>query len=193
MNEMKEKVQPGKFVAYTYKLYNADSGELLFEVPEKAPDMMVDGVSRDIVPGLAAALSGLSAGDKFEVTVPVEAAFGPRSDEWIKSLDKEVFMTPDGKLVEELKVGAELPMMTDQGFAIRGLVTEITDDKVIMDFNHPFAGMNIRYDGKVIEVRDATPEELNPHSCGCGCHDCGDGCGDGCSDHDHDGCCGGCH
>lgn len=188
--EIKEKVEPGKFVAYIYKLYNADNGNLLFEVPEKAPDVMVYGVSRDIVPGLAEAIRGLSAGDRFEITLPAAAAFGERSDEWVKEIDKNVFMTPEGKLVEELVEGAELPMMTDQGFAIRGKVTKITDDKVVMDFNHPFAGMTVRYDGEVIEVRDAIPEELAPPSCGCGCgHDCGDG---DCGDHCGDGSCG-CH
>ena len=177
--ETKEKVGPGKFVAYVYKLYNEGNGELLFEVPEKAPDMMVYGVSRDVVPGLAEALRGLSAGDKFEVTLQAEAAFGERSDDWVKELDKAVFTTPEGKVVEELVEGAELPMMTDQGFAIRGKVTGITENKVTMDFNHPFAGMTVRYDGEVMEVRDATSDELNPHSCGCGCHDCGDsGCGE---------------
>lgn len=64
-----------------------------------------------------------------------------------------------------------------------------------MDFNHPFAGMTVEFNGKVEEVREATLEELNPHhGCGCGCgdHGCGDGCDSGCG-HDHGGCgCGGC-
>lgn len=192
--ETKQIVGPGKFVAYVYKLYNADSGEILFEVPEKAPDVMVYGVTQDIVPGLAEVLKGLAAGDKFEVTLPPAAAFGERSDDWIKEIDKNVFMTPEGKLVEELVVGAELPMMTDRGFAIRGKVTDITDNKVVMDFNHPFAGMTVRYDGHVDEVRDATEDELNPPQ---GCCGCGDNCGDGCGENHGDGdCCGGggcCH
>lgn len=190
----KEVISDGKFVAYTYKLYNSDNGELLFEVPDKAPDVMVYGVSQDVVPGLVGVLKGLSAGDRFEVALPAEAAFGLRSEEWIKQLDKKVFMTPDGKMAEEVVEGAELPMMTDQGFAIRGKVTEISEDKVTMDFNHPFAGLGVRYEGEVLEVRDATPEELSPsHSCGggcCGSGDCGDGdcgshggCGNGCGCH----------
>lgn len=193
MEKKDEKVAQGKFVAYDYKLYNADNGELLFEVPEKAPDTMIAGVTQDVVPGLAAALDGLKAGDKFEVELPAEAAFGARSEEWISYLDKKIFTTPDGNVIDELKVGARLPMMTDRGFMIQGLVTEITDDKVTMDFNHPFAGLNVRYDGKVIEVRDATEDELHPKGgcCGCGSHGCGDGdCGGGdCGS----GCGGGCH
>ena len=91
----------------------------------------------------------------------------------------------DGELAEEVKVDAELPMMTQEGFRVLGKVLDITDSNVRMDFNHPFAGLTVRYDGEIVEVRDATPEELKPvHSCGCGCGH------DHCSeDHDH---CGGC-
>lgn len=190
-----EKVGPGKFVAYAYKLYNDKENKLLFEAKADAPDVMVYGISQEVVPGLIAAMKDLSAGDKFSVTLPPEAAFGERFDENVVSLEKDIFVR-DGKLVDEVVVGAELPMMTQEGFKILGKVLEITPEHVKMDFNHPFAGMTVRFDGEVVEVRDATPEELTPiHSCGCGCghdHDhCGDGCcSDGdcaCGSHTHNG------
>ena len=56
-----------------------------------------------------------------------------------------------------------------------------------MDFNHPFAGMTVDFDGEIIEVRDATEEELHPkHGCGCGCSHHG-GCDDGCGCHGDEG------
>ncbi len=186
-NDKKEKVGPGKFVAYAYKLYNDADSKLLFEARSDAPDTMVYGLSNDVIPGLLAAMKDLSAGEKFSVTLPPEVAFGEKYEENVVELDKEIFMR-DGKLAEEVKVDAELPMMTHEGFRVLGKVLNITDSNVKMDFNHPFAGLTVRYDGEIVEVRDATPEELKPaHSCGCGCgHDhCGGGCGDGCSD----GCC----
>ena len=73
------------------------------------------------------------------------------------TLDPQIFMR-DGKLAEEVKVGAALPMMTAEGYRIEGRVTEI-GDKIKMDFNHPFAGMTVRYEGVVEDVREATPEE----------------------------------
>lgn len=178
------KIDNGKFVAYSYKLYDNKTGELLFEAKDDAPDTMIYGLSHDVIPGLIAAIKGLSAGDKFSVTLPAEAAFGERFPDNVVTLDKQIFMR-DGKLAEAVEVGAELPMMTEEGFYIKGRVLKISDDGVEMDFNHPFAGLEVKYDGEIKDVRDATPEELKQlesHGCGGGC--CG-GCGDG---HDDCGC-----
>ena len=183
MEKEKEIVGPGKFVEYSYKLYNDADSQLLFETPKDAPDEMVFGVSPGIVPGLAAAMEGLAAGDKFEVTLPPVAAFGDKNQDLLMSLDKEIFMR-DGKLADEVKVGAILPMMTADNLRVQGTVTNIDDKKVSMDFNHPFAGLTVRYEGEVILVRDATPEDLPQQGCcgGCGSGGCESGsCGEGCS------------
>lgn len=184
--QKKETAGPGKFVAYSYKLYNDADGSLLFETPADAPDVMVYGVSQEVVPGLVAAMKDLGAGDRFDVTLPPQAAFGERYDDNVVTLEKQIFER-DGELAEEVKVGALLPMMTAEGFQITGKVTEIGADTVTMDFNHPFAGLTVRYEGEVREVREATPEELKPARGCCGCHG---GCGDGCNDGDcgHGGC-----
>lgn len=195
-------VGPGKFVAYAYALYNDKTGDILFKTPDNAPDVMVYGVSNDVVPGLIEAMKGLAEGDKFSVTLPPEAAFGPRYEENIISLEKNMFER-NGKLAPEVAEGAELPMMTQEGLMVKGRVVEITSDHVKMDFNHPFAGLTVRYEGVIDTVRDATPDELNPpHACACGgCshgdadHKCGGGCESHCHDDSHAGCdCdGGCH
>lgn len=176
MENNKETVGPGKYVTYSYKLYDNKDNDLLFETPSNEDAVLVYGVSRDIVPGLEAAMQGLGVGDKFTVELAPAAAFGERNPELEMSLDKELFVR-DGKLADEVKVGAVLPMMTAEGFRVEGKVLEIADDKVKMDFNHPFAGLTVRYEGEIKEVRDATPDELNPPTCGGGC--CGGGgCGD---------------
>ena len=183
MDNNNEKVGPGKFVEYSYKLYNEADGKLLFETPKDAPDEMIYGVTPGIVPGLLTVMEGLSKGDKFEVTLPPVAAFGDKNDELLMTLDKEIFMR-DGKLADEVKVGAVLPMMTADNLRVQGTVTEV-GDKIKMDFNHPFAGLTVRYEGEIVEVRDATPEDLPQGGC---CGGCGGGgncdsgsCGSGCN------------
>ena len=148
---------------------------------------------------LEKAIEGLEAGGEFDVTVKAAEAFGPHDPDQVARLEKDVFAV-DGKFDSEMvKKGAVLPMMTSDGYRINGLVVDVTDDEVEMDFNHPLAGKDVRFKGSIITVRDATPEELQPaHGCGCGCHHGGeDSCGchgdgtDSCGCSDHEGC--GCH
>lgn len=178
----KETIHDGQYVEYAYKLYDEDGGKLLFEASPDAPDVLVYGVSQEVIPGLIAAIKGLAAGDKFSATLPPEAAFGSRSDEYLIDVERDAF---GDELPETVKPGAVLPMLTDRGFTVRGEVLEVGPETVRMDFNHPFAGKTVRFEGEILKVRPATPDELKP-SCGCGC---GDGCHGGCGD---DGCHGGC-
>ena len=84
----------------------------------------------------------------------------------------------DGKLAEDiLFVGSQIPMANAQGQRMLGVVKEIGDDTVKMDFNHPMAGKTLNFDVEVVSVRDVTPEDLQG---GCSCGDCGDDCGGGC-------------
>lgn len=184
-----EKIEPGKYVELVYDLYEItpDGDEkLVHQVDPSDPEKIVSGVTPGVIIPLEKALQGLKAGDTYNVFVNAEEAFGPRDDEQIVELDKDIFEV-DGKFDSDvIKPGASVPMMTADGFKINGEVLEVGPEKVKMDFNHPLAGKNVRFKGSVLTVRDATPEELQPvHGCGCGCHsaDCEEGCG--CGDHHH--------
>ena len=186
-----EKIQPGKYVELGYDLYEVTpTGDVLVhQTDAEDPEKIVFGVTRGMIRPLETAIDGLEAGGEFDVTVKADEAFGPRDPEHIVTLEKDIFEV-DGKFDNEaITPGAVLPMMTADGYRINGVVEEVTDTHVKMDFNHPLAGKDVRFKGKIIVVRDATPEELQPvHGCGCGCdhNDCGDDCGCG-----HDSC--GCH
>jgi FKBP-type peptidyl-prolyl cis-trans isomerase SlyD len=89
----------------------------------------------------------------------------------------------DGKIKEEIcRVGNEVPMMDSEGNPLNGVINEITDTHVKMDFNHPMAGLDLFFAGKIVDVRDATDYELagTMNSCsGCG-SDSKSGCGGNC-------------
>lgn len=193
-----EKIKPGKYVEITYDLYqiNPDGSEkLVHQVDPEDPEKFVFGVTRGMIEPLEKALDGKEPGDKYEVSVKADEAFGPYDPEQVVTLEKEIFMV-DGKFdADMVKAGSLVPMMTADGFRINGLVKEVTDKEVVMDFNHPLAGKDVLFKGEVKTVRDATPEELQPaHGCGCGCHDhgCGDDCGCTHGHHCSDDACG-CH
>lgn len=189
---MSEKIVPGKHVSLIYDLYAVDNGNevLVHQSDPKDPEQIIFGVTPGVIAPLEVALDGLSTGDKFNVEAEPEEAFGPHIDEQVVTLDKDMFVI-DGKFDSNVvAVGKYVPMLTGEGFRISGLVTEIGDTTVTLDFNHPLAGKKVRFDGKVLEVRDATEEELHvaksAGSCGCGCDKEEGGCDD------EQGCCGSC-
>lgn len=180
-----KKIKPGKYVELGYDLYEVQpdgSQTLVHQTDVKDPEKIVYGVTPGVIRPLEEAIEGLEPGGEFDLIVKSDDAFGPHDPEQVVPLEKEIFIV-DGKFDSDMiKKGAYVPMMTADGMRINGLVTEVTDDKVTLDFNHPLAGKDVRFKGKIIAVRDATPEELKPqHGCGCGCNggDCGDGCSEG--------------
>ena len=193
-----EQIQPGKYVELGYDLYavTPEGETLVHQTDLEDPEKIIFGVTRGMIRPLEEAIEGLEKGGKFDIVVKADEAFGPYDPEQIAALDKDIFMVDDKFDSEVIKPGAVLPMMTADGYKINGVVVEVTDDKVKMDFNHPLAGKDVRFKGESLAVRDATPEELKPASgCGCGCGSqggCSDGsCGDGCGCGDESSC--GCH
>ena len=89
----------------------------------------------------------------------------------IAKIPKEAFNV-DGVFDEErVKEGEELMMNDADGNQLMGFVEEIGEEFVIMDFNHPLADHNLHFVGEVLEVRDATAEELDHgHAHGPGGH-----------------------
>ncbi|WP_418192943.1 FKBP-type peptidyl-prolyl cis-trans isomerase, partial [Alistipes sp.] len=93
-----------------------------------------------------------------------------------------VIVMVDGKLAEDILFeGSQVPMSDAQGNRMMGIVKEVGESTVKMDFNHPMAGKTLNFDVEVVSVRDVTPEDLQG---GCSCGECGGDCGEGCGDHD---------
>lgn len=179
-----EKIQPGKYVELGYDLYEVtpEGDKLVHQTTAADPERFVFGVTRGVIEPLEHAIDGLEAGGEFDVVVEAAQAFGPYDAEQVATLPREIFEV-DGKFdPKAVRPGAVLPMMTADGYRIDGVVKEVTPTDVKMDFNHPLAGKDVRFKGKITLVRDATPEELQPaHGCGgCNCGSCGEGsCGEG--------------
>lgn len=187
-----EKIQPGMYVELGYDLYeiNPEGGEkLVHQTVADDPEKIVFGVTPGMIRPLEQAIDGLHQGDTFDVTVSAGEAFGPYDPEQVATLPRDIFEI-DGKFDEKTIVaGAVLPMMTADGYRINGVVKEVTPENVIMDFNHPLAGKDVRFKGSVLTVRQATEEELHPSSCGCGSCGGGDcGCDSDCDCSDGGGC-----
>ena len=194
------KITNNAVVNAEYELYvDGENGEL--ELMERAtseqPLNFIYGIGM-MLPKFEQNLNGLETGDSFDFTISNEEAYGPYDDEAVIELERAVFEI-DGKLDEEMVFeGNVVPLMDSEGNRLQAQVVSVNDTHVTVDLNHPLAGENLHFKGKVIEVREATVEELNAllgGGCGCG-GKCGDGCGDDCGcndDHNHShGCVCGC-
>lgn len=187
-------IEDRKFVAVSYDLYvEGEDGkpELWESAPAAAPLKFTCGLGM-MLEKFEDNLRGLKLGDSFDFTIPCTEAYGDYVEALVLDLDREIFMT-DGEFDHEhVQEGKIVEMINADGQRVNGIVLEIGKSKVKVDFNHPLAGENLNFKGKVLELRDATEEEiavvLHPHRCGGGCGSCG-GCGGGsCGEGD----CGGC-
>jgi FKBP-type peptidyl-prolyl cis-trans isomerase SlyD len=149
-----------KVVALTYILREGDeNGEILQEVDKERPFVYLFGMG-GLLPAFKKNLEGLKAGEKFSFTLPQDEAYGAPTMENVLDLDKKIFEV-DGKIDEGIvRVGEFVPMEDDQGNPLTGKIVEVGDAIVKVDFNHPLAGMDLHFTGEVIDVREATKEEL---------------------------------
>lgn len=178
-------------VTLTYVLRADDeSGEIIEQTTVENPLEFLFGAGL-MLPKFESYLTGLKQDDDFTIKLVSEDAYGVVNEDAVVELPKHVFLV-DGKFDEELvKVGNTVPMMSNNGQRMNGLVLEVTDDIVKMDFNHPLAGQDLHFDGKVVGIREASDEEVAQILGGSGA--CG-GCSSGSCDSDGDGdcSCGGC-
>lgn len=140
-------------VSIEFQLTNA-SGQLLSSATAAEPLEYLHGAV-GILPTLERALTGKSPGDSFDVTIPPDQGFGERQPRLVEVVPRSRWANP-----EQLTVGASVDRVDESGgkqsFRIRALDAET----VTVDGNHPLAGETLRFTGKVLEVREASAEEL---------------------------------
>lgn len=147
-------------VSLSYKLSDGKTGNKIEETTTENPMLFLFGVGA-VIPEFENLLRNKNTGDTFDFTILAENAYGTRNDEQIVMMPIDVFHDESGKLREnEIFVGALVPMSDNEGNHLRGLVLEIKEDLVKMDFNHPLAEMDLHFEGVVLEVRPASAEEL---------------------------------
>lgn len=177
------KITTHKLVSLSYDLNVGEGDEL--ELMERAtPEQPLEFIfgTNSMLEAFEHNLDGLSEGDSFSFQLTPEEAYGEYDDDYLVDLPRNVFEV-DGKFNEDvIKEGNVVPMMDTNGNRLNGAVVEVGAESVKMDFNHPLAGETLKFSGKVLSVKDASPEEIAAlmasQSCGCGSSgcDCGTAC-----------------
>ena len=192
------KIEAMKVVAICYEV--EVEGEVVDRATEEKPLDYIQGTNM-IIPRLEAELEGKEEGDAFSCTIAPEDAYGEYDLTKVFDIPKSSFEYK-GKLREDLlEVGRYIPMFNSAGEICHGMIVEVKEDKVTMDFNAPMAGKTLVFSGKVLSVRDATEKELTEglhgeflppekgFHCHGGCHGHHHEDGECCHKEDGEGCC----
>lgn len=144
-------IKPNSVVTLHYTVSTDDGTELDSSFGQD-PLVFLQG-SGFLIPGLDEALIGKTTGEKFSLDVEADKAYGERFDQLVQDVPKDMFEGMD------VEVGMSFRATTDQGEQ-SVIIIDINDEAVIVDGNHPLAGMDLSFDVEIIEVRDATADEI---------------------------------
>ena len=175
-----------KTVVQMHYTLTSDEGQVIDSSAGREPLQYIQGAHM-IVVGLEKAMEGHEVGDKFDVRVIPSEGYGEYEEGLTQEVPLDVFSG-----VEKVEPGMQFYAQTPAGpMPVR--VKSVNGDKAVIDMNHELAGKNLNFAIEVVEVREATEDELKPfeHHCCCGGHgddehECCGGHGDG----EHE-CCGG--
>lgn len=142
-----------KVISFNYTLKD-ESGNILDSTKENEPFSFLKG-SNQILPKLEEALDDMIIGSKKNVKIPAPEAYGEYSDDAIQNVKKEQF--PSGA---KLDVGTRYVANSPDGKQMPFVITEVKENEVTVDFNHPLAGKNLEFQVELVDKRDATEDEV---------------------------------
>ena len=140
---MKLQIETGMSVTLHFSLVLED-GHIIDSNFESEPATFSVG-DGNLLPGFESTLIGLVNGDEREFTIPPEQAFGQHNPQNVQAVERGNFDQ------EELELGAMFSFQNGDG-ELPGVIVEVDDNEVMIDFNHPLAGKNIIFQVKIIDI-----------------------------------------
>ncbi len=141
-------ISDGKQISMEYTLTLEDKTVVDTNVGQE-PITFTQG-SHNIIPGLEAALKGMTVGESKQVMVEPEQGYGPIDPQGLREVPIE-HIPPDAR-----KIGVQLQGKDNQGRMVRPRVTEVKEKTVVLDFNHPLAGKTLYFDVKIVDIKAAS-------------------------------------
>lgn len=153
MKEFYVQIADQKIVTLDYTL--KDDEDTLIDSSEGQGDFVYLHGARNIVAGLESALVGKEVGDEVCVAVKPEEGYGERDEDLLQTVPSDMF--EEGT---DMSVGMQFHAQSPEEEMMIVTIVEIDGDEVIVDGNHPLAGVSLNFKVKVVEIRDATEEEI---------------------------------
>jgi FKBP-type peptidyl-prolyl cis-trans isomerase SlyD len=157
------KISEDKAVTVNYYLSaskNNQPEELVEQTSAEHPFAFLFGFG-GVLPDFESNLLDKQKGDKFDFKIVAEKGYGKYEADYVAKIDKQSFIV-DGEFDDKrIKIGEDIEMNDAEGNVLVGKVISIDETIVTMDFNHPLAGYDLHFIGEVLDVRNATQEELD--------------------------------
>ena len=99
-----------------------------------------------VIPGFEAAVAGLAVGESVTVTIPSDEAYGERNPEAVQNVPIDAF----GDM--EPEVGMVIGVQSPDGQQMAATISEVLDDHVVLDFNHPLSGQDLTFELSLVEI-----------------------------------------
>jgi FKBP-type peptidyl-prolyl cis-trans isomerase SlyD len=141
-----------KVVSIHYTLRD-NAGNVLDSSEGRDPLLYIQGIG-NLIPGMEEGLEGKIKGEKLDIKVSPEKGYGVRNDTLIQKVPRSAFGD------QEVRKGMQFQAGTSQGSQVV-TVTEVGLDGITVDGNHPLAGVELNFSVEVMDVREATREELD--------------------------------
>ncbi len=153
-------IEKNKVVSLTYELRaNEKTNDIVEKVETEKPLVFLFG-SNQMLPAFEEKLAGLNCGDKFDFQLSALEGYGEIDSRAIVDVSKDIFMSNGEERNDLLFIGNTIPMRDSNGNRMDGKVVEIAENTVKMDFNHPMAGNSLFFTGEIVDLREATEEEI---------------------------------
>lgn len=151
---MLQEVQNSTVVTFNYTLRDQETGEIIDSSQFHGEPLTILAGKGEIIPGLEKQMMGMKTGESKTIEVPASEAYGEKDESLIQKAPREYFQGV------ELQKGMPLQAQTPEGQIINMVVVDFNENEVTVDMNHPLAGKDLVFDIEIVNVREATPEEI---------------------------------
>ncbi len=180
------KIEDLKVATLAYRISdNAPDGAIIENFDETEPLTMMMGVGHMMM-SFYEGIIGLESGSSFDFTIMPSKAFGNHDDSLVANVPTDLFLDNGVLQTGLLTPGSPVDIQSDDGQSYKGTVKSVNEDNTVtIDFNHPLSGHTLYVSGKVLDVRNATVEEMDKvlnerikkgsfryHGQNCNCKDC---------------------
>ncbi|RLJ70764.1 FKBP-type peptidyl-prolyl cis-trans isomerase SlyD [Hydrogenivirga caldilitoris] len=151
---MSQSVEKNAVVSFHYTLKDKETGSVIESSKEGGQPVSFLVGAGEIIPGLESRMLGMTVGESRDIEVPAEEAYGPRNPELIQKAPREYFQNVP------LEKGLPLQAQTPEGKVINMVVVDFDEQTVTVDMNHPLAGRDLVFEIEILDVREASPDEI---------------------------------